>query len=252
MSRASSALPPRLLLVALLLGASPFLGCASVGNPDPLEGYNRAVFGFNNFLDQRALKPAGQGWTFVTHQRMRSSLTNFFFNLGFPRRFVANLLTARVRDAGVELSRFAVNTTVGVAGLFDPMGHWGVEPRDEDFGLAFGRWGIGPGAYFILPVVTAASTYRDSVGWVFDTALDGGTWLGIFVAPGLGVLDSINQRAENASRIAAAREASLDYYVFVRNAFLQYRQRRIRGRPSEGDDDDLYDFEDWDEDEDRD
>jgi phospholipid-binding lipoprotein MlaA len=232
-----------LVLAALLLATA--IGCATAQNPDPLEPVNRPTFRLNDGLDWWVLRPVGDGWAFVTPEAGRRSVAKVFANLGFPRRFLANLLEAEGRAAGTELIRFVVNTTVGLAGFFDPAGHWGIEPRDEDFGLAFGRWGVGSGAYLQLPVL-GPSSYRDGVGWIFDTALDGTTWIGIFVVPGLGVLRAVNQRALAADEIAEFREASLELYVSLRNAYLQNREARVRGEdsPSPEVEDDLYEFDD--------
>ena len=157
------------LLSALLVASA--LGCASPQHPDPFEAQNRGVFGFNEEADRWVVEPVSGGWSFVTPEAGRRSLDKFFTNLRFPVRFLASLIQAEVRGAGTELTRFVLNTTVGLAGFFDPAGHWGIEPRDEDFGLAFGRWGIESGAYLQLPLLGPSSS-RDGVGLVFDTALD--------------------------------------------------------------------------------
>ena len=231
------------LLSALLVASA--LGCASPQHPDPFEAQNRGVFGFNETADRWVIRPTSSGWSFVTPEAGRRSLDRFFTNLSFPIRFVASLIQGEVRGAGTELTRFVVNTTVGVAGFFDPAGHWGIEPRDEDFGLAFGRWGIDSGAYLQLPVLGPSSS-RDGAGLVFDTALDPVLWVGILVVPGLGVLRAINRRALADEDIEDLRAASLDFYVSVRNAYLQNRASRVRREapPPPEVEDDLYEFED--------
>jgi phospholipid-binding lipoprotein MlaA len=229
------------LLSALLLASA--LGCATAERPDPLEPVNRPIFRFNDGMDWWVLRPVGSGWSFVTPEQARRSVDKLFLNLAFPVRFFANLFQAEVVGAGTELTRFVVNSTVGLAGLFDPAGHWGIEPRNEDFGLTFGRWGMGSGAYLQLPVA-GPSSYRDGVGWVFDTALDGTTWLSLFVVPGLGVVRAVNRRALRAEEIAEFREASLDLYVSLRDAYLQNREALVRRELTTppGEEDDLYDF----------
>jgi phospholipid-binding lipoprotein MlaA len=230
----------------LLLASA--LGCATAQNPDPIEAVNRPVFRVNDGLDWWVLRPAGSGWTFATPEGVRRSTEKFFLNLAFPARFFANLFQAEVIGAGTELTRFVLNTTVGLAGFFDPAGHWGIEPRDEDFGLTFGRWGMGSGAYLQLPIV-GPSSYRDGVGWIFDTALDGTTWLGLFVVPGLAVVRAVNRRALAADEIAEFRDASLDLYVSLRDGYLQNREARVRGEMALSPEleDDLYDFDDEDD-----
>jgi phospholipid-binding lipoprotein MlaA len=231
------------LLSALLVAS--VLGCATPRNPDPFEAQNRGVFGFNETADRWAIGPVSSGWSFVTPEAGRRSLDKFFTNLRFPIRFVASLIQAEVRGAGTELTRFVVNTTVGFAGFFDPAGHWGIEPRDEDFGLAFGRWGIESGAYLQLPLLGPSSS-RDGVGRVFDFALDPVLWVGILLVPGLGALDVVNRRALAAEDIDDFRAASLDFYLSVRDAYLQNRAARVRREapaPPEVEDD-LYEFDD--------
>jgi phospholipid-binding lipoprotein MlaA len=226
----------------LLLAAA--LGCATTQNRDPLEPVNRPVFGLNDGLDWWLLRPVGGGWAFVTPEEVRRSVEKFFVNLAFPSRFVASLIQAEGRAAGTELTRFVLNTTVGLAGFFDPAGHWGIEARDEDFGLAFGRWGIGSGAYLQVPIL-GPSSYRDGVGWIFDTALDGTTWLSL-VVPGIAAVRAVNRRALGAAEIAEFREASLDLYVSLRDAYLQNREALVRGEEAAlpEAEDDFYDFED--------
>jgi phospholipid-binding lipoprotein MlaA len=231
------------LLSALVVASA--LGCASPQHPDPIEAQNRGVFGFNQQADRWVVRPVSQGWSFVTPEAGRRSIDKFFTNLRFPVRFVASLIQAEARGAGTELTRFVLNTTVGLAGFFDPAGHWGIEPRDEDFGLAFGRWGIESGAYLQLPLLGPSSS-RDAVGTVFDTALDPVIWIGILLVPGFGALDLFNRRALADEDIEDLRAASLDFYVSVRNAFLQNRAARVRREapPPPETEDDLYDFED--------
>ena len=120
------------------------------------------------------------------------------------------------------MARFVINSTVGIAGFFDPATKWGLPRRDEDVGQMFGHWGIPPGPYMMVPFL-GPSDPRDFVGYLFDTALSPLTWL----VPGSSVPNIVNARARADEKIEAARNSSLDYYVFVRDAYVQYREAAV-------------------------
>jgi phospholipid-binding lipoprotein MlaA len=209
------------LLAALALFASACAGTPP--NPaDPWQGMNRPVFQFNDGVDRYVLRPVSRGWTFITFEGLRDSVAKFFYNASFPSRFVSNVGQAEGQQAITEVARFLVNTTVGVAGFFDPATRWGLPRRDEDIGQMFGRWGIPTGPFWVVPLM-GPSDPRDFAGSVFDTALSPLTWF----VPGAGVVSVVNSRARADKRIEAARESALDYYVFVRDAFLQYRSSAV-------------------------
>jgi len=220
-------------IATLLAAASLALACAGPNpNPiDPWQGMNRPVFRFNDSIDRHALGPVARGWKRITPDPVSDSIAKFFYNASFPSRFVANVGQAEGQQAMIEVTRFVVNTTVGVAGFFDPATRWGLPRRDEDMGQMFGRWGIGPGPFWMIPLL-GPSNPRDAVGMVFDTALSPFTWINfitgvpLFGAPGM--LNLVNSRARADDQIENARRNSLDYYVFVRDAFMQYREAAIR------------------------
>lgn len=208
-------------LAALALFASACAGTPP--NPaDPWQGMNRPVFEFNDGVDRYVLRPVARGWTFITFEGLRDSVAKFFYNTAFPSRFVSNVGQAEGQQAITEVARFLINTTVGVAGFFDPATRWGLPRRDEDIGQMFGRWGIPPGSYLMVPLL-GPSDPRDLVGTAFDTALSPLTWF----VPGSGVVGAVNSRARADNRIEAARRSALDYYVFVRDAFTQYRSSAV-------------------------
>jgi phospholipid-binding lipoprotein MlaA len=218
---------------------------------DPLEPLNRKIFWFNEQLDRLLLEPAARGWDFIWPSFMRTGFTNFFTNLRFPVRLVGNLGQAKARNSVDETARFIVNTTVGLAGFFDPATHRAhLELHDEDFGQALGYWGVGAGPYLVLPVF-GPSNPRDALGLAVDTALLAGPgYVSSEVGVALAVTNIVNLRADALEDIREAKEASLDYYVFLRNAFAQRRRERIadgRGasKAEEEDlyDDDLYEFD---------
>ena len=138
---------------------------------DPLEPFNRAMFHFNDKLYFWLLKPTARGYNWVFPEGFRVSVRNFFLNLLFPVRFVSCILQANVRCAGIELSRFMVNSTLGVAGLWDPAKGLNLPMQDEDIGQTFGVWRVGKGFYINAPIL-GPYTLRSFVGWIADGFLD--------------------------------------------------------------------------------
>jgi phospholipid-binding lipoprotein MlaA len=196
------------------------LGCASVPpNPsDPWESFNRPVFNFNDDIDGNLLAPVAKGWAFITPKAFRVSLDRFFHNWMFVVRFLSNLGQAEALHAGVELGRFVTNTSIGFLGFFDPATHFGIARYDEDFGQMFGRWGVPSGPYWVLPFV-GPSNPRDAFGFLFDAALS--------LPPYATVPRLINSRAIASGQINMARQAALDFYVFVRDAHIQARYAAV-------------------------
>jgi len=207
-------------------------------NPeDPWQGFNRPVFRFNEGADKYALRPVAKGWTAITFDGLRDSVAKFFYNAQFPSRFVSNVGQADGQQAMIEVVRFVLNSTVGVAGFFDPATRWGLARRDEDVGQMFGRWGVPSGPFLMLPLL-GPSNPRDATGLLFDTALSPFTWVSILVVPlygAPGVLNVVNARARADEQIESARRSALDYYVFVRDAFMQYRKAQINNSGSASD-----------------
>src|SRR6185295_2330405 len=150
------------------------VGCATTRAPvppenhDPLEGMNRGIFWFNDEVDQHVLEPVAEGWDKITSDAVKNSVSNFFQNLRFPINAVNNLLQGKPGQSASEVGRFAVNTTVGMFGFFDPASVWGLEPHHEDFGQTLGCWGVPPGPYLVLPLL-GPSNPRDTVGLVADS-----------------------------------------------------------------------------------
>ena len=159
---------------------------------------------------------------------VQRGLSNAFDNLGMPRRVVNNLLQLKFKRAGYELTRFLLNTTIGVAGLFDIGTEAGIERYDEDTGQTLGVYGVGPGPYLILPILTPL-TGRDGVGFVVDAALDPLNYVLPFAATAGKVAgNTVNDRSINLELFQSVEENTLDLYSAVRNAYLQRRQRAIR------------------------
>ncbi len=237
----------------LLLGCASAHGpeAATAPDPDPWQPFNHAMFSVNDALDRWLIGPVAQGWTFVTPETVRVHIEQFFDNLNFPGYFVQPLLQGDPKQASVALARFGVNTTVGLAGFFDPANHWlGLPRRPEDTGQTFGVWGSGPGPYLVLPVLLPASDVRDASGYPFDAVLNiGDSPLISYAVPALWpatLLRAINRRALADRDLRELRAASFDWYAAVRDAYLQRREVQIsndRDQGREAQSDDLYEIE---------
>lgn len=232
-------------LVAALAAVS--LGCASA-SPDPWEGMNRPVFGFNEAVDRHALEPVARGWDWLLPEFAETGLRNFFDNLGMPIVFVNDVLQAKPLAAGQDVARFVVNTTAGVAGFVDVASRIGVPENDEDFGQTLGRWGVPPGPYWVLPLLGPSSP-RDTVGLVGDYAASLMWLLPFWVRATSNGVDTVNTRARYLEEVAENRAEALDYYVFVRDAWVKNRRSRVEDstEASAEEQEDLYHVEEEEE-----
>jgi phospholipid-binding lipoprotein MlaA len=220
-----------LAMVLLLCGAA---GCATVGSDprDPLEPFNRAMYGINDALDELVAKPVATGYRDIIPAPARMMVRNFFSNIADLWIGANSLLQGKPLDALTDWTRFAMNTTFGLFGLLDFASEVGIEKHDEDFGQTFGRWGMDDGAYLVWPLL-GSSTVRDSLGLVLDVYTDPVIRhrpKGVRTA--MVVTRAVSKRADllDASRIL--EEAALDRYVFQRDAYLQRRRSQIHdGNP---------------------
>ena len=137
---------------------------------DPLATMNRKIYRFNYYFDKYLLLPVVSGYEFVMPDYGEKRVSKFFDNLGEFDNFTNAAFQLKAKSAGITLSRFAINTTVGVAGLWDPAGHWHLQRQDEDFGQTLGHFGVGNGPYIVLPIL-GPSNARDTGGLVTDTVV---------------------------------------------------------------------------------
>ena len=220
-----------LVLALLLAGAA---GCATTGadSRDPLEGFNRAMYSFNDGFDRAIGKPVATAYRDTLPAPVRGWVRNFFANIADLFIGANNLLQGKPADAVTDWARFAFNSTFGVFGLNDVASDMGLEKHDEDFGQTFGRWGAGDGAYIVWPFL-GSSSVRDSVGLIFDIGLDPVLQhKPIRVRNTMALTRATGRRADllDASRIL--EEAALDKYVFQRDAYLQRRRNQVHdGNP---------------------
>ncbi|WP_028238000.1 MlaA family lipoprotein [Stutzerimonas azotifigens] len=217
-----------LLAVLAMLGPVPL----QAAEDDPWEGFNRAVFRFNDTVDTYTLKPLAQGYQKVTPTFIEDGIGNVFNNLGDVVVMTNDLLQGKMRDAGIDASRILFNTTFGLLGFFDVATHMGLYRNDEDFGQTLGAWGLGSGPYVVLPLL-GPSSVRDAFGRVPDAYLQPYPYMDDVSARNLmrGV-DVVDTRAE---LLSAEKMISGDRYVFVRNAYLQNREFRVKDGEVEDD-----------------
>lgn len=218
----------RASLAVAVLSAALATGCATTSNPDdPLEGYNRAMFSFNEQLDKVAIKPAAQVYEAVLPSPVRTGVGNVLGNLGDPWIALNNLLQGKVAEGMSDLMRFALNSTWGLLGLLDIASEAGLPKHDEDLGQTLGRWGVGEGAYIVLPFF-GPRTVRDAVAlpadmmgnepFSIDHVPTRNTVLGTRVVHGRSVLLGADR---------TLKEAALDRYAFVRDFYLEQRRYKV-------------------------
>lgn len=191
---------------------------------DPWEGFNRAMFNFNEGLDKYALKPITEGYRYVTPELAQTGVNNFFENLRDVRTLVNNLLQGKPRQAFQDFGRITFNTTFGLAGFIDVATPMGIPKHNEDFGQTLGVWGVSSGPYVVLPLF-GPSTVRDTAGMVPDWYMDPLTYVDHdktrWSFKALRVVDTRSQLMD------AERMISGDRYIFIRDAYLQRREYLI-------------------------
>jgi phospholipid-binding lipoprotein MlaA len=203
-------------------------GCATTSNPkDPLEKFNRAMFSFNDTIDQAAVKPAAQVYSTLP-TFLQTGIGNFFGNLGDVWTAANNFLQGKMADGWSDVMRVAVNTTMGLGGVLDIGSEAGLVKHKEDFGQTLGKWGVRSGPYVVLPVL-GSSTLRDTFATPVDLYAD--PWLHkdpVRWRNSGTVVRLLDQRAAVLDASNLVEEAALDRYEFVRDAYLQRRESKIR------------------------
>lgn len=233
-----------LSLLLLCLAAS---GCASVQGPsekkDPFEGFNRAMFKFNDGVDRHLLKPVAKGYEKVMPKPVNEGVSNVFSNLDDVIVIINDLLQLKLSQGLSDLGRITFNSTFGLLGIFDVATPMGLPKHNEDFGQTLGRWGVGSGPYLVLPLL-GPSSLRDGPGTLADWQVDpiahidddNERW-------GVIALKAVDTRAGllRASRILDT--AALDRYTFLRDAYLQRRLNLVYdGNPPESELDEFDPF----------
>lgn len=216
--------------IVLLSGTS---GCATSGNSkDPIEGFNRVVFAFNDGLDTLALRPVAKLYDAALPKPVQQGISNFFGNLDDVFTGVNNVLQGKPTEGASDIARVLINSTVGVLGIFDWATDMGLEKHDEDFGQTFGRWGVGSGPYLVLPLFGPKSL-RDATGYVLDSQADPvGNIADVSTRNAASGLRLISKRAQFLPADKVIDEAALDKYAYLRDAYLQRRLSAVHdGNP---------------------
>ncbi|EJN03354.1 VacJ family lipoprotein [Herbaspirillum sp. YR522] len=223
--------------IAALALAATLTGCATSNNPnDPLEGFNRAMFSFNDGVDRVALKPAAQAYDTVVPGPVQTGIGNFFGNIGDLWSSINQLLQGRIEQGVSTFMRVAINTTFGLGGVLDVATEARLPREKSDFGQTLGKWGVGSGPYVVLPFF-GPSTLRDTAGLPIDLYGDLWTYKRPTRWRNVGsVVRVIDRRAQLLDASTLLEDAALDKYDFVRDAYLQRRQSQISGSRSGGGD----------------
>jgi phospholipid-binding lipoprotein MlaA len=196
---------------------------------DPIAPWNRAMFYFNDKLYFWILKPVAKGYSAVVPKPARSGIRNFFHNLTMPVRMVSCLLQGKGRAASAELTKFLINSTVGVLGFGDPAARWDeLKTNEEDLGQTLGTYGIGQGFYIVWPFL-GPSTLRDSIGMIGDWFLDPVSYVNPSeAAMGTRATDIVNKTSFRIGDYESLKEAAIDPYVALRNLYIQNRKKKIK------------------------
>ncbi len=216
---------------ATTLAALSLSGCLTAGpDPeDPYEDFNRQMFAFNEGLDQAVLEPLAHGYRTATNEPVREGVGNFASNLNEPLTFVNHVLQGKLPDAGATFSRFVINSTVGIAGIFDPASSMGVQRTKEDFGQTLGTWGVESGPFLVLPVIGPTNP-RDLTGMGGDMALNPLNYPEFknddAIRLGIAALGGINAR-EGAIEVVEELRNQVDPYTTVRRLYGRTRAEDI-------------------------
>ncbi len=197
---------------------------------DPLEGINRAIFGFNNVADRVVLEPVAKGYKKLPSP-IQTGVSNFINNLKLPLAAFNQLLQGQGKNAAESTGRFLVNSTIGIFGLVDVADNIGLEQKEEDFGQTLAKWGVGDGFYIVLPLF-GPSNLRDTTGMIMTMMTDpinafaasqGEAW----AIPMRTAANAVDQRSKIIDEVNALRDNSVDYYAAVRSSYYQNRKAAI-------------------------
>jgi phospholipid-binding lipoprotein MlaA len=192
---------------------------------DPLEGYNRWMFGVNETIYDAVLEPVAKGYRDTVHEHLRIGIKNIFSNALAPVKFLSSLLQLEFKKSGQVLARTLINTTLGIGGIADVAGEeYGIEDVNEDFDQALGYYGIPTGPYVVLPFF-GPSTARNIIGRTADALLSPGAMVGASagVNVGIAVEDNVNAASFIVDDKKQLEDSALDEYESVRDFYHQYR-----------------------------
>jgi phospholipid-binding lipoprotein MlaA len=225
-------------LVFGLVGCATTKGSSEANKDDPYENVNRKMYNFNDKVDDYVAKPISDAYKFITPDFMETGVSNFFNNLKTINVVLNDVMQGKFEQSGRDTGRFLMNSTLGMAGVFDVAKNVGLELNDEDFEQTLAVWGIPQGHYIVLPLLGPITT-RGIPGAVFDTAANPASYVG---AP-VQLISLINARANAEGALKFIDEAALDPYVFTRESFLQWRNHLATDGKTDSQSSDLNDFD---------
>lgn len=233
----------KLLIITGILSLAT--GCATTqnidGDSDPLEPANRVFFDVTDTLDKHLLKPVAESYVDVMPVPVRTSVTNFFDNLGYLNVILNDFLQGKFNQGLTDMLRFTYNTTFGIGGLFDVSTPIGMPANQEDFGQTLATWGVDQGSYLFIPFV-GPDTTRDVADRVPSALLNPFFYVSSIILFPVGALDAVNTRANLLEATNIRDEAALDTYSFTREAYLQQREFLVHdGNPPATGYDDIFD-----------
>jgi phospholipid-binding lipoprotein MlaA len=227
--------------IAAMALALAIAGCATadpqvdLSATDTHQAFNQRMLDFNLALDRNLLRPAAQGYDFITPATVKHMIGNGFSHIDLPADFVNYLLQGEISSALDTLGRFTINTVMGAGGLLDPATEFGLPKRDTDFGITLGRHGVAEGTYWVLPLIGPTTT-RDAFGGIVDFALTPTTYIGVIdpsLSPEVGIallgVGTIDKRDRNADLIDDVLYNSADPYISLRSIYLQRRRADVAG-----------------------
>lgn len=229
--------PAILRIATLSLLVLALVGCATVPpserNPrDPWQRMNRGIYKFNDAIDTAVVTPVARTYVRVVPELVRTGVTNFFNNVTYPDVIVNALLQGQLKPFARDTGRFVVNTTIGVAGLFDPATHMGLTYEDRDFGQTFGKWGAPSGPFLVLPFL-GPSDVRDGLARAVDAYAEPWAYINNpYWDYGTLLLYEVKLRADLLPLTDMAKK-TFDPYAFERNAYLQHRDFMVQGPQAE-------------------
>src|SRR5215471_15950791 len=201
---------------------------------DPFEDANRKIFEFNQFVDRNAIVPAAKAYRAALPDPVRDSLRDFLNNLRAPLIFVNDTLQGQFESAAKTAGRFVINSTIGMGGVVDVAGRWGIPFHEEDLGLTLGTWGVPEGPYLVVPIL-GPSNPRDLGGQVaegfgdpWNYIVTGNPWTLYWIPFVRGAVSGIDQRSRYIETLADIERTSLDYYATIRSLYRQRRAALIR------------------------
>ena len=236
----------RVLYLSLLLSL-PITSVKATG--ECFEGVSRAMFSFNMAFDDIILEPIAKGYNKLP-KPLKKGTSNFSSNIATLLSIPNNLLQGNIKQLGHSTGSFIVNTSVGILGFFNPAEKLGLKPYKEDVGQTLGSYGMGPGCYFVLPIL-GPTTARDSVGLIADSFIDpfahvtlrekelfsvSGNELDFYSLKGIGAVDF---RSDNITNFDSLEKNSIDLYSSLKSVYLQDRERKIKNSETDQDDWDL-------------